>query len=151
MLFSTILVSYPQTTEYFVHIPPSDGIDCPRAVSQSLQLCTVNSLSTLKLYCPQAVQHCTSLLHNEDIALRQYSTSLSFLYQCMQHLTLLFFFSYRSFFCNLQFCSFSSLSSFLSFFFNSVLFFSFFFFSFQILLLVPRIVPIALLPLLNSS
>ena len=56
MLFSTTLVSYPQTTEYCVHIPPSDGIDCPRAVSQSLQLCTVNSLSTLELYCPQAEQ-----------------------------------------------------------------------------------------------
>ena len=140
------LVSYPQTTEYFLHIPPSDGIDCPRAVSQFLQLCTVNSLSTLELYCPQAVKRGTPLLHNEDIAFRQYNTSL-FLYQCMQHLTLLFFFSYRSFFCNLQFCCFSS---FLSFFFYSVLYFSSFFF-FQILLLVPRIIPIALLPLLNSN
>ena len=144
MLFSTTLASYPQTTEYFLHIPPTDGIDCPRAVSQFLQLCNVNSLSTLELYCPQAVQLCTSLLHNEDIALRQYNTSL-FLYQCMQHLTLLFFFSYRSFFCNLQFCCFSSCFSF--FLFCSV----FLFFFFQILLIVPRIVPIALLPLLNSN
>ena len=126
MLFSTTTVSYPQTTEYFVHIPPSDGIDCPRAVSQSLQLCTVNSLSSLELYCPQAVQSCTSLLHNEDIAFRQYILHF-ILYQCMQHLTLLFFFSYCSFLCNLQFCYFSSFLSF--FFFCSIFLFFFFFLS----------------------
>ena len=129
MLFSTMLVSYPQTTEYFVHIPPSDGIDCPRAVSQSLQLCTVNSLSTLELYCPQAVQRCTSLLHNEDIALSQYILHCFYTSACNTWHGYFSSVTVLSFVIFIFFIFLPCLPFFLSFFF--LLYFSLFFFPFK--------------------